>query len=386
MNADFRVPNSLAEITVDVAAITSNVRQLSATVGPEVAMMSIVKADGYGHGMIESARAARAGGAAWLGVATLGEALELRRHGDSGPVLCWLAPPNADFASVIRAGVDVTASGIRQLQEIATAAESINIRARVQLKVDTGLSRNGCPESDWSNLFEQAAALQASQVIEVTGIWSHLACADQPEHPANDEQESAFERACDLALASGLSGVLRHLANSAAALWRPSSRFDLVRCGISTYGLSPDPDRESSTALGLTPAMTVSAVVVNAKDLHRNAGISYGHTFTTGQETRVALVPLGYGDGIPRHASNRAQVLVNQQRAPIRGRVCMDQFVVEASAARVGDQVIILGPGDQGEPTADDWARWSDTINYEIVTRIGGRASRRFKSQPEEES
>ncbi|HNI70924.1 MAG TPA: alanine racemase, partial [Marmoricola sp.] len=320
MNADLPVPNSLAEITVDVAAITSNVRQLSATVGPEVAMMSIVKADGYGHGMIESARAARAGGAAWLGVATLGEALELRRHGDSGPVLCWLAPPNADFASVIRAGVDVTASGIRQLQEIATAAESINIRARVQLKVDTGLSRNGCPESDWSNLFEQAAALQASQVIEVTGIWSHLACADQPEHPANDEQESAFERACDLALASGLSGVLRHLANSAAALWRPSSRFDLVRCGISTYGLSPDPDRESSAALGLTPAMTVSAVVVNAKDLHRNAGISYGHTYTTDQETRVALVPLGYGDGIPRHASNRAQVLVNQQRAPIRGR------------------------------------------------------------------
>ncbi|HNN47714.1 MAG TPA: alanine racemase, partial [Marmoricola sp.] len=290
------------------------------------------------------------------------------------------------FASVIRAGVDVTASGIRQLQEIATAAESINVRARVQLKVDTGLSRNGCPESDWSNLFEQAAALQASQVIEVTGIWSHLACADQPEHPANDEQESAFERACDLALASGLSGVLRHLANSAAALWRPSSRFDLVRCGISTYGLSPDPDRESSAALGLTPAMTVSAVVVNAKDLHRNAGISYGHTYTTDQETRVALVPMGYGDGIPRHASNRAQVLVNQRRAPIRGRVCMDQFVVEASAARVGDQVIILGPGDQGEPTADDWARWSDTINYEIVTRIGGRASRRFKSQPEEES
>ncbi|HNJ78209.1 MAG TPA: alanine racemase, partial [Marmoricola sp.] len=173
MNADLPVPNSLAEITVDVAAITSNVRQLSATVGPEVAMMSIVKADGYGHGMIESARAARAGGAAWLGVATLGEALELRRHGDSGPVLCWLAPPNADFASVIRAGVDVTASGIGQLQEIATAAESTNVRARVQLKVDTGLSRNGCPESDWSNLFEQAAALQASQVIEVTGIWSH---------------------------------------------------------------------------------------------------------------------------------------------------------------------------------------------------------------------
>jgi len=371
---------------VDVAAITSNVQQLSAIVGPEVAMMSIVKADGYGHGMAESARAARAGGADWLGVATLEEALELRRHGDSGPILCWLTQPEADFAPAIRAGIDVTASGGWQLERIATAAGAISTRARVQLKVDTGLSRNGAPESEWASLFASAAALQERGTIEVTGIWSHLACADQPEHPANEQQERAFGRACELAAAAGLTSVIRHLANSAAALWRPSSRFDLVRCGISTYGLSPDPQTQTTAALGLTPAMTVTSVVINAKDLPAGAGISYGHTFVADRDLRVALIPMGYGDGIPRHASNRAQVLINGERALVRGRICMDQFVVETPTARIGDRVTILGPGTRGEPTADEWAHWCDTINYEIVTRIGGRAQRQIRSQAQEGS
>lgn len=386
MNVETVPTNSLAEITVDLAAITSNVQQLSATVGPDVAMMSIVKADGYGHGMLESARAARDGGADWLGVATLDEALELRRRGDSGPILCWLNPPDADFAPAISAGIDVTASGVWQLEQIATVSEAVNTRARVQLKVDTGLSRNGAPESEWPALFAAAAALHERGTIEVTGIWSHLACADQPEHPVNDQQESAFRRACELAAGAGLSNLIRHLANSAAALWRPSSRFDLVRCGISTYGLSPDPETQTTAALGLTPAMTVSSVVINAKDLPAGAGISYGHTFVAERDLHVALIPMGYGDGIPRHASNRAQVLINGERALVRGRICMDQFVVETPTARIGDRVTILGPGTRGEPTADEWAHWCDTINYEIVTRIGGRAQRQIRSQAQEGS
>lgn len=386
MNFDFQAPNSLARITVDPTAITRNVERLRAIVGPETALMSVVKANGYGHGMIESARAARSGGASWLGVATVEEAILLRNMGDDGPVLCWLTPPMVDYTPVLAAGVDVTASTAAQVTRIAAAASGADNRARVQIKVDTGLSRNGVPESEWAEVFAQAARLQDRGEVEITGIWSHLACADQPDHEANDHQEQAFERACALMEDAGLNPDVRHLANSAAALWRPSSRYDLVRCGISTYGLSPDPAHATSESLGLTPAMTVSAVVVNAKDLHPGAGISYGHTYVADREMRVALVPMGYGEGIPRHASNKAQVLLNGQRAEVRGRICMDQFVVEAPEAQVGDQVLVFGPGTQGEPTADDWANWCDTINYEIVTRIGGRAQRQVRSQAQEGS
>jgi alanine racemase len=336
--------------------------------------MVVVKADGYGHGMVESARAARAAGAEWLGVATADEGLALRDAGDEGRILTWLAVPGEDLGAAIANGIDVTAYSVAQLGEIIAA--SGDRAAPVHLKVDTGLSRGGAAREDWISLFEAARRAEVAGAVTVVGLWSHLACSDEPDHPANDEQEAAFREALKLAGDAGLDPVVRHLANSAAALLRPSSRFDLVRLGISAYGLSPAPKVVSSGQLGLVPAMTVRSRVVMGKDLAAGAGVSYGHTFVADRPMQVALVPMGYGDGVPRHASSTAAVQIRGQRCPVLGRVCMDQFVVAASNAQAGDEVVLFGPGAGGEPTAQDWADWCGTISYEIVTRMGGSAGR----------
>jgi alanine racemase len=249
-------------------------------------------------------------------------------------------------------------------------------RARLQLKVDTGLSRNGTPPGEWDAVL--TTALQARDLVEVTGIWSHLACSDEPDHPANDAQESAFREAAAAAKARGLTPLL-HLANSAAALTRPSAHLDLVRCGIAAYGLSPIPQLASSADLGLRPAMTLQTRLAAVRSVGAGQGVSYGHTYVTERPTVLGLVPAGYADGVPRHASNRAEVLVGGRRRPVVGRVCMDQLVVDLGDddAQPGSPVVLFGPGTSGEPTAQDWADAAQTISYEIVTRLGGRTVRR---------
>jgi alanine racemase len=374
-------PSPHAEIVVDLDAVRHNVARLRELVatgsGTGPVLMVVVKAGGYGHGMLPVARAARAAGAEWLGVATHEEALALRAAGDTGRILCWLAAPGHDYAPSVAAGVDVSAYTVEQLQAVAAAAAH---PAAVQLKVDTGLSRGGAPRSTWEPLFAAAREEEQRGRVRVTGIWSHFACSDEPEHPANEHQEKAFLEALDLAAAAGLQPEVRHLANSAGALLRPSSRFDLVRLGIASYGLTPAPGVVSSAELGLRPAMTVRGRVALTKDLAAGEGVSYGHTFVTDRPTHVALVPMGYGDGIPRHASNTAQVLVGGARGRVLGRICMDQFVVEAPPhVSAGDEVVVFGPGDDGEPSAQEWAEWCGTISYEIVTRIGGRQRRTWK-------
>jgi alanine racemase len=374
-------PSPHAEIVVDLDAVRHNVarlRELLATgSGTGPALMVVVKADGYGHGMVPVALAARAAGAEWLGVATHEEALALRAAGDTGRILCWLAAPGHDYAPSVAAGVDVGAYTVEQLQAIAAVADH---PAAVQLKVDTGLSRGGAPRSTWERLFAAARDEERRGRVRITGIWSHFACSDEPEHPANEQQEKAFREALDLAAAAGLQPEVRHLANSAGALLRPSSRLDLVRLGIASYGLTPAPGVVSTAELGLRPAMTVRGRVALTKDLAAGEGVSYGHTFVTDRPTHVALVPMGYGDGIPRHASNTAQVLVGGARGRVLGRICMDQFVVEAPQhVSPGDEVVVFGPGDDGEPSAQEWAEWCGTISYEIVTRIGGRQRRTWK-------
>ncbi len=366
-----------AETVVDLAAIRHNIARVREAVAADApALMVVVKADGYGHGMLPVARAARAAGAEWLGVTTPEEALAVRESGDTGRVLCWLATPGADFAPVVVADVDVTASSERQLGEIAAAAERTGRAARVQLKVDTGMSRNGATAEHWPGLVAAARLAEETGRIRVTGLWSHLACSDEPEHPANAAQERAFRHALGVAESAGLRPEIRHLANSAATLLRPSARFDLVRVGLAAYGLSPAPDLNSAAGLGLRPAMTVRARLAHVKDLAAGAGVSYGHTYVADAPMRAGLVPLGYGDGIPRHASSTAQVQLRGEWRPVLGRVCMDQMMVAAPGAEAGDEVILLGPGDQGEPTAQDWAEWCGTISYEIVTRMGGRQAR----------
>ena len=368
-----------AEIVIDLGAVRHNVsrlRELVSNEGRSPALMVVVKADAYGHGMLPVARAARQAGAEWLGVATGEEALALRQGGDSGRVLCWLAAPGADFRPLVQADVDVTASSVAQLDDIVRGARGAGRPARVQLKFDTGLSRGGAPRVEWLSLVTSAHFAEEEGAVRVTGLWSHFACADEPDHPANAAQRKSFDEACALAEDAGLRPEVRHLANSAGALLHPDARHDLVRLGIASYGLSPAPDVVTEEALGLVPAMTVRGVVVLTKELAAGDGVSYGHTFVAPQPMRVALVPMGYGDGIPRHASSTAEVLVDGVRAPVLGRICMDQFVVGAPEARAGDEVVLFGPGSQGEPTATDWARWCGTINYEIVTRMGGRQTR----------
>ncbi len=257
-----RPPLGPAEIVVDLAAIRANARLLRATAG--VPLIAVVKADGYGHGMVESARAAQAGGAAWLATATVGEALALRAAGVSGPLLCWIRGngdgPDSDLAAAVEAGVDVSVYSDEDLDAVAAAVHGrseASEPARIQIKVDTGLSRGGAPRAAWDDLFAWARQGEKAGLWRVTGIWSHFACADEPDHPANHRQEQAFRDALALAGEHGLRPELRHLANSAAALLRPSSRFDAVRCGIALYGLDPAPGQ--ATDIGLVPAMTVRA-------------------------------------------------------------------------------------------------------------------------------
>ncbi len=369
-----------AEIVVDVAAIRHNVRRLldvvSAEDGSGPLMMTVVKADGYGHGMLPAARAAREAGAAWLGVATLDEAVALREAGDTGRILCWLGAPGEEYAEAIARDIDVSAYSIPELDDIAAAAGATGQIARVQLKVDTGLSRGGAAERDWPEVARAARAAESDGAIVVTGIWSHFACADDPDHPANDEQERIFRWALEVADEAGLDPEVRHLANSAAAVLRPSSRFDLVRVGIASYGLDPAPGQTSD--LGLIPAMTARARLAMVKQVEAGSGVSYGHSWVAPTATTLGLIPAGYGEGVPRHASNSAEVWIAGARRPVRGRICMDQFVVELGDDQpdVGDEVILFGTGASGEPTAQDWAVACQTINYEIVTRIGGRFRR----------
>ncbi len=373
-------PSPHAEVVVDLGAVRHNIGRLRELVweGRPGQVMVVVKADAYGHGMVPVARNARAVGADWIGVATAEEALALREAGDTGRLLCWLTAPGADLTPLVEADVDVSVSSLAQLDDVVRSAQTLRTTARMQVKVDTGLSRNGAPRSEWLALFTAAHAAEEQGHVRVTGVWSHLACADEPEHPANAAQQTAFAEALALAADAGLRPEVRHLANSAGALLLPEARYDLVRLGIACYGFSPAPEVVTGEQLGLVPAMTVRATVVLTKEIAAGDGVSYGHAFVADRPMRVALVPLGYGDGVPRHGSGSAEVLLGGARVPVLGRICMDQFVVAAPEVRAGGQVVLFGPGSEGEPTATDWARWCGTIDYEIVTRMGGRQTRRW--------
>jgi alanine racemase len=368
-----------ASAEIDMAAFRSNVAALKEHAG--VPVMVVVKADGYGHGILACAREARAAGAEWLGVATPTEALTLREAGDTGPMLAWLYGMDEDLTPLVAVDVDVSTQSVEQIGRVISAAAVAERRARVHLKIDTGLSRNGTPAYDWQRVCAAAAEAEHAGALAVVGIWSHFAAADEPGHPSVPLQMEAFQRAYEQARAAGLEPTLRHLSNSAGALVVPEARLDLVRVGIAAYGIDPAPGIAALAGIALQPVMRLRAQLVNVKQIEAGAGVSYGWTWTAEATTTVGLVPLGYGDGIPRHAGNRAWVGWSGTRVPVRGRICMDQFVVELGAGRVaqpGEEVIIFGSGDHGEPTAADWAAWCDTIGYEIVTRIGTRVPRRY--------
>ncbi|NLU72399.1 alanine racemase [Streptomyces sp. HNM0575] len=366
-----------ARAEIDLDAVRANVRALRAR-APRAELMAVVKADGYGHGALPCARAAREAGASWLGTATPQEALALRAAGDTGRLMSWLWTPGGPWREAVEADIDVSASALWALEEAVEAARGSGRTARVQLKADTGLGRGGCQPADWPALVAAARAAEAEGAVKVTGVWSHFACADEPGHPANAAQLEAFREAVALAERAGLDPEVRHHANSPATLTLPESHFDLVRPGVSVYGLSPSPEVGVAAELGLRPAMTLSASLALVKQVPAGHGVSYGHTYRTPGATTLGLVPLGYADGVPRHASGTAPVLAAGKLRTVAGRIAMDQFVVDLGGddASAGDEVVLFGPGDRGEPTAEDWARAAGTISYEIVTRIGARVPR----------
>ncbi|HEY3736588.1 MAG TPA: alanine racemase [Jatrophihabitans sp.] len=366
---------SHAEAVIDLAAITQNVATLTSRTAAEV--MAVVKADGYGHGLLDSAQAAMAGGATWLGVATLDEALRLRAADVTVPVFSWLWSPSEtdEVDAAVADQIDLSVSSLWQLTAVREAAEDAATTARVHLKIDTGLSRNGAYVTEWPELLAAAAKAQAAGEIDVVGIWSHLACADEPGSPVTDRQLAAFEEALTVAAREGITPRYRHVANSAAALAIPAAHYDLVRPGIAIYGLSP-----LAETYGLRPAMTLRAEIANVKRVRAGEGVSYSHLYTTLRETTLALVPLGYADGIPRNATNVGPVSINGSRFTVAGRVCMDQFVVDVGDLPVaaGDTAVLFGTGEDGTPTAHDWAEAVGTIHYEIVTRLGARIPRTY--------
>jgi alanine racemase len=365
-----------AEVVVDLDAIAANTAVLRERVGRP--LMAVVKADGYGHGLVPAARAVLAGGADSLGVAVLEEALALRAAGIRAPVLAWLHAPGTDYAAALEADIELSVNAEWALAEIVAAARATGRTARVQLFADTGLSREGATPADWPGLVAAAARAQSDGEIAVVGLWSHMAYADAPTHPTIGAQVRVFEEAVAIARAAGLTDARRHLANSAATIALPDTWYDLVRPGVALYGL--DPLGGNAADHGLRPAMTVRATVVLTKRVPAGVGVSYGHTYFPDVETTLALVPVGYADGVPRAAGNRAPVLAGGSLRTIAGRVCMDQFVLDVGDDPVqpGDEVVLWGPGDRGEPTAQAWADVLDTIHYELVTRVGGRFTRRY--------
>jgi alanine racemase len=359
MNID---EHSRAEVVIDLNALRHNVTLLAHRAANSD-FMAVVKADGYGHGAVEVARAAIEAGASWLGTCSLSEALDLRAAGITARLFSWLDVPAVDFSPGIDAGVDLSASSLKELTRIAAAAEQVGRVAKVHLKIDTGLSRNGCPPSRWAELLKAAAA---EPNVDVVAVWSHLACADEPGHPSIDIQSARFQVAYEQAVDAGLN-PLRHIANSAAILTRPELHFDLVRAGIAIYGLNPLPQWED-----LHPVMTFQSQVVLTKRIAKGESVSYGQTWTARRDTTVALVPVGYADGVPRGLSGRMSVWLGDRRRPIVGRVCMDQLVVDCGDEEipVGTPVILFGNGKLGEPTAREWADTLETIDYEIVTSM----------------
>ena len=367
-----------AQATIDLGAIEHNVRLLRELAG-SAEVMAVVKADGYGHGATRVGRAALAAGAAELGVATLAEALALRRDGVRAPVLCWLHAPGVDFAPALEADVQLGVSSLRQLADVRDATRRTGRTATLTVKVDTGLNRNGIAATDFPDLLVELRRAVSDDAIRLRGLMSHLACGDDPASPVNDVQAQRFTELRVAARDVGVEFEVAHLSNSPAAMTRPDLAFDMVRPGIAVYGQTPIAARGD---MGLRPAMTLTCPVALVRSVQAGEGVSYGHTWVAERDTTVALIPIGYADGVFRGLSGRLEVLINGRRRRNVGRICMDQFVVDLGPGAVdvseGDEAILFGPGAAGEPTTLDWAEALGTINYEVVTGLHGRVARRY--------
>lgn len=368
----------IAEALVDLDAIAHNVGVLREH-ADSAQVMVVVKADGYGHGAAPVARAALGAGAAELGVATVDEALALRAEGITAPVLAWLHRPGTDFAPALAADIQIAVSSVRQFDELLDAVRRTGQAATVTVKVDTGMNRNGVRAAELPAMLTALRRAIADDAIRLRGFMSHLACADEPGHPANDVQAQRFREVLGHVRDSGVRFEVAHLSNSPAVLSRRDLAFEMVRPGIAVYGLNPFGRHDD---LGLIPAMTVKCVVALVRSVRAGEGVSYGHTWVAERDTNLALMPVGYADGVFRALGGRLDVLINGRRRRGVGRICMDQFMVDLGPGKTdvveGDEAILFGPGTCGEPTAQDWADLLGTIHYEVVTSPRGRITRTY--------
>lgn len=365
----------MRELTIDLNAIAFNLAVFRKRVG-STKVMGVVKADGYGHGMIPVARKLESSGVDYLGVADVAEALELRAAGIDTPILAWLHHPEEDFLAAVDADIELGVSSSDQLLAIANAAEHLKTTAKVHLKIDTGLNRNGVTVADWPAFLFLVKALVLEGFIEVIGIFTHLSCTSE----AHDlEQIAKFEIAVAAARTAGIEFQIRHLTASDGTIKYPQAHYEMVRIGVSLYGLSPFTDH-SSADYGLKPAMAASAQISLVKRVGPGEGISYGYLQRTTAETTLALVPIGYAEGFPRNATGRAVVTIRGKKYRVFSRIAMDQFVIDVGddPVEAGDWVTIFGDPASGVTSADELAAAADTINYEIVTRMGGRLKRRY--------
>jgi alanine racemase len=361
-------------IQIDLEAIASNYKKLKAITGGLV--LAIVKADAFGHGMIEVSKKLESIGVDILGTADLDEAMAIREAGIKSPILAWLHGKDTKFEDAISNDIQLGASSIDTLEKIAAAAKGVSLVAKVHLKVDTGLGRNGAALADWPGLIEKAVELKNAGAIELVGVFSHLSGTSEKD---DLEQLRVFEEAIATASRLGATFKIRHIAASQAALLYPSTRLDMIRVGAALYGIDPS-EEAIAREHGLLPAMRVSSEVVHVKKVPSGHSVSYGYLHSTTGESTLALVPFGYTEGFPRVATGKAKVSLNGKNYPVLARVAMDQFILDlgSDSAEVGDEVVIIGDGTKGEPTAEDLARAAETINYEIVTKMGGRAKRVF--------
>ncbi|HEY2076613.1 MAG TPA: alanine racemase [Streptosporangiaceae bacterium] len=365
------------EAVVDLDAIQANVAALNRHVGA-AQVMAVVKSDAYGHGMLASARAALAGGATWLGVVHVADAIALRQAGISAPVLSLHDSPDSPHAEAIRHEVDLTVGSASIVDQITRAAEGAGKPARLHLEADTGMSRGGATPADWPALVDAALAAQSAGRAKIVGLWSHFACADIPDHPTIGQQLEAFRAAVAVAERAGARPEVRHMANGPATLTLPDSYFDLVRPGGAVFGLCTLPGGAPDW---LRPAMTLRARLIQVKRVPARTPVSYAHRYTTGTDTLLGVLPLGYNEGIPRHATNSAGLLSTRgRRVSIAGTVNLNHVVLDLGdgPSEAGDDVVLFGPGDHGEPTAQEWAEALGTLSYEIVTRFTGKVPRTY--------
>jgi alanine racemase len=362
------------ELAIDLAAVADNTRRLAGIASGE--LMAVVKADGFGHGAADVARVALSHGATRLGVASIDEALALRAVHFQAPILSWLNPVSAGFAAAVRNRIDVAVPSQAHLDAVADGARAAGRRADVHLHIDVGMARDGAEPASWTALCEHAARLERRSLVRVVGVMGHLGWADVPSDPANDVGRRRFDQAARIARAHGLAPSTRHLAATAATVTDPRTHYDLCRVGAGLFGIDP------SHTLRLRPALMLTAPVVGVRDVPAGTSVGYGHAYVTRRATRLALLPIGYADGLPRIASGRASALLNGRRRPVAGLISMDQTVVDVGSDTVelGQTATFFGPGDDGEPTVADWARWASTIEHEIVTGIGTRVARRIAS------